>query len=516
MARSVSSPTSTPLPNTANRSGLTAGEKAPAASRPVSGHDFSRADFTPKIKRAFSPEGSSALAEAPDSSRPSPIAQAAWHSLAWLLAANLIGVWLAVCLLSPSAGAWLRDWSYGRWMPVHLNSQLYGWMALPLVAWAMRIYRADRPHIATWSRAALLLWSLSLTIGSVSWLQGDSSGKLFLDWSGFARIFFCVSVLFLWSVLATAYAVSWRDPGNHSFAIRAAKLTGLALLLLVPFVLYIASSPSVYPAVNPDTGGPTGASQLESTLVVVLILLLLPYGLTRRNHRPPRWIVTSWILLAAEAALCLALGRADVSHHRPAQFISLASLLVWVPLVPAYFNAFDWPRHTRMWRIATFAWWALLVPTGWAFFLPGILDRLKFTDGLVGHSILAMAGFVSSLLVLILAVLLQNDGDVFNTRWSFIAWHGSTLAYVVLFLFAGWREGADPAFTIVPGASRNLLYWTRLLLGIGMTAASAEWLYQLSRRLRRTPQPSIPPAPDPFAAFLADPREPRKPEGRPA
>jgi cytochrome c oxidase cbb3-type subunit 1 len=362
-------------------------------------------------------------------------------------------------------------------------------MALPLIAWAMRIYRADRPPIATWARAALLLWSLALTIGSVSWLQGDSSGKLFLDWAGFARIFFSVAILFLWFVLATAYAFSWRSPGNRALKIRIPKLVGLALLLLVPFVLYIAAGSDVYPAVNPDTGGPTGASQLESTLVIVLILLLLPYGLTRRNLRSPRWIVASWILLAAEAALCLALGRADVSHHRPAQFISLASLLVWVPLVPAYFNAFHWPPLTRMWRIATFAWWALLVPTGWALFLPGILDRLKFTDALVGHSILAMAGFVSSLLVLILAVLLKQHGDVFNSRWAFIAWHGSTLAYVVLFLFAGWREGTDPAFTIVPGAARNILYVVRLILGLGMTLASAEWLRQLFARLH---QPSIP------------------------
>lgn len=426
------------------------------------------------------------LVSATGENLPAPaIAQAAWHSLAWLVAANLIGVWLAVCLLSPAAGAWLRDWSYGRWMPVHLNSQLYGWMALPLVAWAMRIYRAERGLIATWSRAALLLWSLALTVGSFSWLQGDSSGKLFLDWAGFARIFFSLAVLFLWCVLVAGYANSWREPDNRPFAIRAAKLVGLALLLLVPFALYIASSPDVYPAVNPDTGGPTGASQLESTLVIVLILLLVPYGLTKRNHRPGRWIITSWIILAAEATLCLALGRADVSHHRPVQFISLASLLVWVPLVPAYFNAFDWPRSTRMWRIAAFAWWALLVPTGWAFFLPGILDRLKFTDGLVGHSILAMAGFVSSLLVLILAVLLKAHGDVFNSRWAFITWHGCTLAYVVLFLFAGWREGTDPAFTIVPGAARNMLYVVRLILGLGMTLASAEWLRQLSMRRRK-------------------------------
>ena len=96
-------------------------------------------------------------------------------------------------------------------------------------------------------------------------------------------------------------------------------------------------------------------------------------------------------------------------------------------------------------------WWALLVPTGWAFFLPGILDRLKFTDGLVGHSIMAMAGFVSSLLILILGVLLGEDGKVFNSRWAFVAWQGATLAYVALFFLAGWREGADAAFTIVPG-----------------------------------------------------------------
>jgi cytochrome c oxidase cbb3-type subunit 1 len=202
-------------------------------------------------------------------------------------------------------------------------------------------------------------------------------------------------------------------------------------------------------------------------------------------------------VLAVEALLCLGLGRADVSHRRPAQFLSLASLLVWVPLVPAYFSAFEWPHNTRLWRWATMAWWAILVPTGWAFFLPGILDRLKFTDGLVGHSILAMAGFVSSLLILILAVLMGEGAEVFNSRWAFVAWHGATLAYVALFLWAGWREGADPAFTIVPGAARNVLYFVRLILGIAMTAASAEWLRQLTRRLRKPPQASTP---RPFAA----------------
>ena len=435
--------------------------------------------------RAFAAEGTFSSHAKPESGESNPVLTiAAWHSLGWLFAANLIGVWLAIVLLSPAAGRWLGEWSYGRWMPVHLNFQLYGWMALPVVAWAIRIYRADRGPMATWSRAALVLWSLALTIGGISWLNGNSSGKLFLDWSGFARILFPLAILFLWLVLSIAYAEAWREPDNRSPAVRSAKLFGLVLLLLVPFALYIASNPSIYPAVNPDTGGPTGASQLESTLIVVLILLLLPFGLSHRKATGRSWIVTAWIILAVEGLLCLELGRGDVSHHLPAQFLSLASLLVWVALVPAYFSAFDWPRNTRAWRWATLAWWAVLVPTGWAFFLPGILDRLKFTDGLVGHSILAMAGFVTSLLIVNLAVLLGKDGDVFNSRWAFFTWHGAALAYVVLFFFAGWKEGADPAFTIVPSTARNVLYAVRLGLGLAMTAASGEWLRQLTRRIR--------------------------------
>ncbi len=430
---------------------------------------------------------------------PLVIHAAALHSLAWLFIANLVGVWLAILLLYPAAGRWLGEWSYGRWTPVHLNFQLYGWMSLPLVAWAIRIYRADRGPAAIWSRAALLLWSLSLTLGAFSWLNGNSSGKLFLDWSGYVRVAFPLSIVFLWAALAMACKRTWRDPDYRSPLARMAKLIGLAALFVVPFLIYIASDPAIYPAVNPDTGGPTGASQLESTLIIVLILFLLPYGLTHRKETGRKWIVTAWIIFTIEALACLALGRHDVSHHRPVQFISLGSLLVWVPLVPAYFCAFEWPTHTRRWRQAVMVWWALLVPTGWALFLPGILDRLKFTDGLVGHSIMAMAGFVSSLLILILAVLLGEDGNVFNSRWAFVAWHGATLVYVALFLLAGWREGINPAFTIAPGFTRNVVYIARLVLGFAMTAASAQWLIRLTRRMRYR----MTPVPHPFAAFQA-------------
>ena len=413
----------------------------------------------------------------------SPVTLAAWHGLAWLVVANAIGVWLAVLLLLPSAGGWMGDWTYGRWMPVHLNFQLYGWISLPLVAWLVRVYRADVAPFATASRAALTMWSLALVLGAAAWLGGHSSGKLFLDWRGFPRVYFPLAILFLWGVLAWAFARGWQR-AREPWPARIAKLLGLILLFAVPFALYAAANPAIYPPVNPDSGGPTGASQLESVLVIVLILFVLPYGLHERVRERSLWIRTAWAVFAVEALLCLGLGRADVSHHRPVQWISLGSLLVWVPLMPAYFQGFAWQRRTALWRGAVLGWWALLVPTGWCLFLPGVLDRLKFTDGLVSHSLVAMAGFVTSLLILLLVVLLGEDGDAFNARWAFAAWHGATLVYTAAMLLAGWIEGGDPTFTMVPNTTRNVLYTVRLLCGAAMLAASANWLLRLTSRLR--------------------------------
>jgi cytochrome c oxidase cbb3-type subunit 1 len=54
-------------------------------------------------------------------------------------------------------------------------------------------------------------------------------------------------------------------------------------------------------------------------------------------------------------------------------------------------------------------------------------------------------------------------------------WNYGVLAYVVVIMIAGWIEGANPAFTIVPGPARNILYVIRLITGLMMLAASAEW-----------------------------------------
>jgi cytochrome c oxidase cbb3-type subunit 1 len=402
------------------------------------------------------------------------MAAAVHHALLWLVVGNAIGVMIATLLLLPQLNVLLDEWSYGRWIIVHMNLGLYGWCSLPLIGFLFRAYKADQGSTAQWCRPVIWLWSAALVLGSISWLSGDSSGKLFLDWSGVARVFFPLAMVALWLLLAVSLGTTWKSASNQRG--RMAKLGGLAVLLVVPAVIFIACNPNLYPAVNPDTGGPTGASQFESSLAIVAILLMLPYGLTRRAIKTTRVIPIAWLVLLGEAILCAALGRSDISHHRPAQYLSLGSLLLWIPLMPIYYGAFKWHPATSKWRTAFLMWWGALVVSGWVMFLPGVLDHFKFTDGLVGHSLTAIAGFVTALLIFVMIQLLGEAGWIFNREWSFYAWNAGVLAYVLLMTAAGWLEGIDPAFTIVPGVVRNLIYLLRLMTGLAMLAASLDWL----------------------------------------
>jgi len=356
-----------------------------------------------------------------------------------------------------------------------MNTSLFGWCSLPMLALLFRAYGAHRGSVASWCRPVVWLWSAALVVGSYSWLQGHSSGKLFLDWSGYARVFFPLALLSLWILLAIAFT---RNLTARSDRLRSlARLLGLLALLPVPIAIYLASSSSNYPAINPATGGPTGASQLESTLGVVLILLVVPFGVTRPRPGLIRLASICCAVFFAQALVTMLLGAGDVSHRLPVQYLSLASVLVWIPLIRAYYARFEWTPATRRWQTAFQAWWAGLVITGWIMFLPGVLDRVKFTDALVGHSLLAVAGFLSAYVVFILVQILgEEDAWILNRTWSFYAWNLGVLAYVVVIMIAGWIEGADPAFTIVPGTTRNLMYVVRLLTGVAMLAGSVEWL----------------------------------------
>jgi hypothetical protein len=72
--------------------------------------------------------------------------------------------------------------------------------------------------------------------------------------------------------------------------------------------------------------------------------------------------------------------------------------------------------------------------------------------------------------------LLGEDGWIFNQTRSFYGWNLAVVTYVVLMTAAGWREGFDPTFTIIPGAARNAVYILRLVVGVVMLASSLDWL----------------------------------------
>jgi cytochrome c oxidase cbb3-type subunit 1 len=408
--------------------------------------------------------------------RSAGVTAAVQHALGWLVFGNALGVMIAILLLLPQLNPWLGEWTYGRWMMVHMNTSLFGWCSVPMLAVLFKAYGADRGSLAVWCRPVVWLWSAALVVGLYSWLQGHSSGKLFLDWSGYARVFFPLALVGLWSFLALAIVRNRRSriDGRIKFL---AQLLGLLALLPVPLAIFLSSSPNSYPAVNPATGGPTSASQLESTLGIVLILLAVPFCVARARPGVYRVAGLCSAVFLGEVLLTALLGTGDVSHRMPAQYLSLASVLVWIPLIRAYYAQFEWTPATRRWRAAFQAWWAGLVITGWIMFLPGVLDRIKFTDALVGHSLLAVAGFLSAYVVFILVqVLGETDAWILNRTWSFYAWNLGVLAYVIVIIIAGWIEGNDPAFTIVPGTARNLIYVVRLLTGVSMLAGSVEWL----------------------------------------
>lgn len=383
------------------------------------------------------------------------------HALGWLVAGNAVGLWLSLLLLFPG----LQDgaWTYGRWMPVHLNVQLYGWTALPLAGWLLSIYGVSR----RWSEAAVWAWSAALFAGVLSWLGGGSSGKIFLDWKGGALAAFVAALAFLWVLLACGW---WSGRREWTRLKRLLCAAGLLLLAAVPWGMVVASSPAVYPPIDRGTGGPTGASLLGSTLVVVALLMMLPRacGLVRKTGRGGRGMV---IFLVASWVVCGIAEGIGGSHADALQIGALALLLPWPWLVWRDWRGFVWPDRPHGWRVASMLWWGLLVVTGFIAFLPGVLDRLKFSHGLVAHSHLAMAGFTTSFC----ALLLRLTGHRFGSLATAVAWNVAALAMVAVLAFVGWAEGAGASWMVEPPAWRTVALVLRALCGLVMLAASVHW-----------------------------------------
>src|SRR5882724_10381623 len=219
------------------------------------------------------------------------------HSLGWLAAANGVGVWLAALLVWPALERWVSPFTYGRWMPLHTDWHLYGWCSLPIAGLFVRWLPPPDHRHANVARGCVALWSLALLAAGMSWVDGYASGKLFLTSTGIFRFGLPTALVLLWACLA---AHLWH--ARHSLRPAAFVARGLLLsvLVVVPASLVWAGNTRVYPSVNPDSGGATGASLLGSTLVVVALVGLLPWALKikPRRERPRKAWFAGYLLFS--------------------------------------------------------------------------------------------------------------------------------------------------------------------------------------------------------------------------
>ncbi len=395
------------------------------------------------------------------------------HALGWLVAANAVGVLLAVLLLWPDLNdELLGSLTYGRWLPLHLDWQLYGWCALPLVgvllAWCLD---ARQLGAVAHTRVVLGAWSLALALGGLAWLGGVTSGKMFLEWHDWARPLLPAAMTLLWTVLA---AHVWWRRDELGGGTKAARVLALLAFALVPAALYWSAGREVYPSVNPDSGGATGARLLGSTLGIVAIYGFIAevLGVSRPGRRG--WF---WGYFVFSVAVCAGIEHGNASHHEVLQVVGLATLLGWLPLAWLYFRGGIGAPTARRWWGAAFAWWAALVGAGLWTFLPGVSERLKFTNGMVAHAHLAMAGLVTSAN---LAVLVELRA-LYAPR-GFWLWQAACVAQVAVLLALGWLETGHAAELFLSEPWTQAIYAARLAAGVAMLLASVLWWRGISGR----------------------------------
>ncbi len=397
-----------------------------------------------------------------------PVTTATTHALFWMMAANAVGFFLSLLFLFPHLGQLLGEWTYGRMLPLHLNWHLYGWTAMPLIAWVFSHFSQTRDQFKNISYLAIWSWSLTLMIGGAYWLNGQTSGKIFLDWSGVTRYLFPIVMLFIWSVLYVSHLRDKQKP--------LMRLIGLLALLPVPLGIFIASSPKVYPPVDVSTGGPSGASLVNSTLIVILLLLLLPICLKAVGDLK-KLTRNLWFLFGVNAAIgILAETQLETSHTNPLQIAALATLLIWSVVIPYYYKRLRWKHSQSLWRNAMLVWLVILTLNGFLLFLPGILDSIKFTNALVAHTHLAMAGFTTSFVMFLMQQILpEAKADLLNSKKLFWLWQSGTILYILTMTIVGYFEAKDSGYLINSSSDRNLFYSLRCIAGLALLLCSYQW-----------------------------------------
>jgi cytochrome c oxidase cbb3-type subunit 1 len=194
----------------------------------------------------------------------------------------------------------------------------------------------------------------------------------------------------------------------------------------------------------------------------------------------------------------------NASHRDLEQVAGLATLGVWPPYLVWWFRLYVWEEAHRRWLGALAVWAALLFVDGFAIFLPGVLEGAKFSNSLVAHAHLAMAGMLTSLNMLMLISLAPRTrlANALAARRPWLAWNAACLVMVAALTALGWAEGRDP--TLVPGGGTlvQAIYVVRLLCGLAMAAAALPWLMAaagFALKRMEAPAPSHPSAQTRFA-----------------
>jgi cytochrome c oxidase cbb3-type subunit 1 len=297
-----------------------------------------------------------------------------------------------------------------------------------------------------------------------------------MEWSGPSRWAILIGMGFLALALWVSYVQRLRERTDGVLA-KTIKLLALVVLSVIPAVMYLAADPSLYPPVNPDSGGATGGSLLGSTLGIVIIYWITPFVLGLRTESSPRAFAPSLVFFTAHVVAFALLDHGDRSHHEAGQIIALASLIVWVPLLIRHINRFVWPASSRRWLAAFAVWGGVLTLNGIFTFLPHVLDHWKFTNALVAHVHIAMAGMITSFNILVLVVLNERTAlnRAFASRVAFWGWQAGTAVHAVSLLFAGTLEALHPSWLFTGHPVMNLLYGIRFVAGSVMFAAALFW-----------------------------------------
>jgi len=193
------------------------------------------------------------------------------HALGWLAFANAVGLWLAVLLVHPNIPSIPGGLGYGRFVPLHLHGQLYGWCALPLLGLLLAIYRRGPAQAAeSW---LLRGWSFVLGLSCLGWLLGQAGGHPFADWHGWWRPLLPAVLLGFW--LWCAHQEEGR--GTEKDLARILRLALLMVLLYVPLQLWRASDPLP----RADSGEPAGPGSPLTLLLASCALLGLLWAAPR-------------------------------------------------------------------------------------------------------------------------------------------------------------------------------------------------------------------------------------------